>query len=247
MTHFAHDKVVPYADSKLNKKQQVAEMFNSIAFRYDFLNRFLTAGIDVRWRKKAIVLLKDIQPQIKLDVATGTGDVALLSYQLLHPKKSIGIEISEGMLQLGREKVEKAGLGKIIELVSGDSEAISYPNNTFDAITVAFGVRNFENLEKGLAEMLRVLRPGGKLVVLEFSRPKNIIFRAMCRFYENVIVPFAGKWFARNQNAYAYLNRSAKVFPERKQFTDILQKVGYKSTYYKPLSLGICCMYSADK
>ena len=247
MTQFAHDKVVPYQDSKLDKKQQVAEMFNSIAFRYDFLNRFLTAGIDVRWRKKAIMLVKDIQPQMMLDVATGTADVALLSYRLLHPKKIIGIDISEGMLQLGRQKVAKAGLGEIIELVSGDSETINYPTDTFDAITVAFGVRNFENLEKGLAEMLRVLRPGGKLVVLEFSRPKNVVFRTMCSFYERVIVPFAGKWFARNKNAYAYLNRSAKVFPERKQFTDILQRVGYTTPYYKPLSLGICCMYCATK
>jgi len=247
MTQFAHDKVVPYKDSNLNKKQQIAEMFNSIAFRYDFLNRFLTAGIDVRWRKKAILLLKDIQPQVMLDVATGTGDVALLSYQLLHPKKIIGIDISEGMLQLGTQKVAKAGLQDVIELISGDSETINYPNDTFDAITVAFGVRNFENLEKGLAEMLRVLKPGGKLVVLEFSRPRNVIFRAMCNFYENVIVPFAGKWLARNQSAYTYLNRSAKAFPERKQFTDILQRVGYKNTYYKALSLGICCMYSASK
>lgn len=247
MTQFAHDKVVPYEDSKLNKKQQVTEMFNSIAFRYDFLNRFLTAGIDVRWRKKAIMLLKPVQPQIVLDVATGTGDVALLTYQLLHPKKIIGIDISEGMLELGRQKVAKAGLEGVIELRSGDSETINYPNDTFDAITVAFGVRNFENLEKGLAEMLRVLKPGGKLVVLEFSRPKNIIFRAMCNFYEHIIVPLAGKLFARNKNAYAYLNKSAKVFPERKDFTGILQRVGYKNTYYKPLSLGICCMYCAGK
>lgn len=247
MTQFAHDKVVPYEDSKLNKKQQVAEMFNSIAHRYDFINRFLTAGIDVRWRKKAIMLLKDIKPQTMLDVATGTGDVALLSYQLLHPKKIVGIDISEGMLQLGRQKVANAHLESVIELQSGDSETINYPNDTFDAITVAFGVRNFENLEKGLSEMLRVLKPGGKLVVLEFSRPKNIIFRAMCNFYENVIVPTAGNMFARNKSAYAYLNKSAKVFPERKNFTDILQRVGYKNTYYKPLSLGICCMYCAGK
>ena len=182
MTQFAHDNVVPYTDSKLNKKEQVAEMFNSIAFRYDFLNRFLTAGIDVRWRKKAIMLLKDLQPQVMLDVATGTGDVALLSYQLLHPKKIIGIDISEGMLQLGRQKVEKAGLQNTIDLVSGDSETINYPNDTFEAITVAFGVRNFEHLEKGLAEMLRVLKPGGKLVVLEVFDTKECCFPGNVQF-----------------------------------------------------------------
>lgn len=247
MTQFAHDKVVPYQHSKLNKKQQVAEMFNAIAFRYDFLNRFLTAGIDVRWRKKAILLLKDIHPQMILDVATGTGDVALLTCQLLHPEKIIGIDISEGMLQLGREKVTKAGLNKTIELVSGDSETINYPDDTFDAITVAFGVRNFEHLEQGLAEMLRVLKPGGKIAVLEFSRPKNVVFRAMCSFYEHVIVPAAGRLFARNKHAYAYLNKSAKAFPERKAFTAILEKAGYKDAYFKPLSLGICCMYCARK
>lgn len=247
MTNFAHDEIVPYKDSTRNKKEQVAQMFNSIAFRYDFLNRFLTAGIDVRWRKKAILLLKDIQPQTVLDVATGTADVALMSYKLLHPKKIIGIDISEGMLQLGRQKVAKAGLQNTIELVSGDSETISYPDASFDAVTVAFGVRNFEDLESGLREMHRVLKPGGKLVVLEFSRPKNVIFRALCDLYNNIITPGAGKFFTGNRDAYDYLNQSAKVFPEREQFIKILRQTGYSNTFYKPLTLGICCMYSADK
>ncbi len=247
MTNFAHDEVVPYKDSGLNKKQQVAKMFDSIAFRYDFLNRFLTAGIDVRWRKKAVLLLKAKQPQTILDVATGTGDVAIMSYNLLHPKKITGIDISEGMLQLGREKIKKAGLQGFIELVTGDSETISYPDASFDAVTVAFGVRNFEHLENGLREMCRVLKPGGKLVVLEFSRPKNIIFRALCDLYNNIITPGAGKLFTGNKDAYDYLNKSVKVFPERERFTEILRQTGYTNTFYKPLTLGICCVYSADK
>ncbi len=172
MAKYVHETIVPYKTSELSKKQQIAGMFDKIAFRYDFLNHFLSAGIDVIWRKKAIKQLKSLQPQFVLDVATGTGDVAILTHNILHPKKITGIDISEGMLEIGRKKIEKLGLEKEIELLSGDSEAIAFPNNSFDAITVAFGVRNFENLEKGLKEMLRVLKPNGKLIVLEFSRNK---------------------------------------------------------------------------
>lgn len=247
MSEFAHDHIIPFKDSKLGKKQQVANMFDKIAFRYDFLNRFLTAGVDVWWRKKAILQLKELHPQNMLDVATGTGDVALLTYKLLKPKQITGIDISDGMLQLGKAKIEKAGLQNSIQLMNADSETIPFPDQTFDAITVAFGVRNFEHLEKGLAEMLRVLKPGGKLVVLEFSQPKNKLFKAMCAFYNNIIVPGAGKLFAKSGEAYNYLNRSAKVFPERENFTNILDAVGYKSIYYKPLSLGICCVYCGSK
>lgn len=247
MSNFAHDRVVPFKDSKLTKKQQVAQMFDGIAFRYDFLNRFLTAGVDVWWRKKAILQLKAIHPQTMLDVATGTGDVALLTYKLLQPKKITGIDISDGMLQLGKAKIKKAGLENTIQLVNADSENIPFPDNSFDAITVAFGVRNFEHLEVGLTEMLRVLKPGGKLSVLEFSQPKNKVFRVLCHFYNNVIVPGAGRLFAKNKDAYNYLNQSARVFPEREQFTNILTKSGYQNANYKPLSLGICCMYIAEK
>lgn len=183
MTKFEHDNIVPYKDSELSKKKQVADMFDSIAHRYDFLNRFLSAGIDVRWRKKAISYLKDIKPTKILDVATGTADVALMTEKILHPSSIIGIDISDGMLEIGRKKIKKNGVEKTIQLYNGDSADIKYSDNTFDAVTVAFGVRNFQQLEKGLSEILRVLRPGGKLVVLEFSRPKNTIIKGFYNFY----------------------------------------------------------------
>ena len=183
MNKYAHDVIVPDTESNQNKKTQVAEMFNSIAGKYDFLNRFLSAGIDIWWRKKAINELKKINPKIILDVATGTGDVALMTYKKLHPEKIYGIDISEGMLELGRKKIKQKGLENKIELQQGDSENIIFDNNFFDGITVAFGVRNFENLEKGLSEMFRVLKPGGKLVVLEFSKPKQKNFKFLYQFY----------------------------------------------------------------
>jgi demethylmenaquinone methyltransferase / 2-methoxy-6-polyprenyl-1,4-benzoquinol methylase len=247
MTKFAHDEVVPYKKSKLNKKEQVAQMFDSIAFRYDFLNRFLSGGNDVRWRKKAVSQLQKNNPQTILDIATGTGDLAIMSYKMLKPKKIIGVDISEGMLELGRKKIEQLGLNDIIELQSGDSEKLNFPDNSFDAITVAFGVRNFQDLEKGLSEMLRVLKPGGKLVVLEFSHPKNPIFRVICDFYMNTITPGIGKLFAKNKDAYQYLNKSVKVFPEREQFMNIMESCGFSASYFKPLSLGICCIYCGTK
>lgn len=247
MAKFAHDDVVPYKQSNLDKKHQVAEMFNSIACRYDFLNRFLSAGIDVRWRKKVIAELKEVHPEIILDVATGTADVAIMAYNILHPKKITGIDISEGMLEEGRKKIAKLQLQNVIELQYGDSETINYPANLFDAVTVAFGVRNFQNLEKGLHEMLRVLKPGGKLTVLEFSRPRQKAFKFFYNFYMRVIAPKAGSVFANNKDAYQYLNNSVQAFPEREQFTQLMQKTGFKKIYYKPLSLGICCIYCGSK
>ncbi|SIT17129.1 demethylmenaquinone methyltransferase [Filimonas lacunae] len=247
MANFAHDHVVPYQDSELEKKQQVANMFDSIAGRYDFMNRFLSAGIDVKWRKKAINLLKPLQPQNVLDVATGTGDVAIMTARMLQPKKITGIDISEGMLEIGREKIVKQGLSAIIDLQKGDSETINFPDNSFDAITVAFGVRNFQNLEKGLKEMLRVLKPGGKLVVLEFSRPKEPVFKTLYNIYMNLIAPGVGKMLAKNKEAYQYLNDSVQAFPEREQLVSIMQGLGYRDTSYKTLTLGICCIYCGSK
>ncbi|HQW85221.1 MAG TPA: bifunctional demethylmenaquinone methyltransferase/2-methoxy-6-polyprenyl-1,4-benzoquinol methylase UbiE [Ferruginibacter sp.] len=247
MSQYAHDTIVPYNDSNLDKKQQVAGMFDDIAFRYDFLNRFLSAGIDVRWRKKAIRQLAILKPQTILDVATGTADVAIMAWDILKPKKITGIDISDGMLQIGRKKIEKQGLQNTIELLKGDCETINFNDNSFDAVTVAFGVRNFENLEKGLAEIIRVLKPGGKLVVLEFSKPKTVVVKSMYNLYMKFICSNVGKLISKNRTAYKYLDESIKKFPEGKNFTGILDKLGFKNTYIKPLSLGICSIYCGEK
>jgi demethylmenaquinone methyltransferase/2-methoxy-6-polyprenyl-1,4-benzoquinol methylase len=247
MTEFAHDTVVPYKDGEGSKKQQVAAMFDDIAFKYDFLNRFLSAGIDVGWRKKAIRQIAELNPKTILDVATGTADVAIMASGILKPEKITGIDISDGMLEIGRQKVEKAGLKGIIELLNGDSETINFKDNTFDAVTVAFGVRNFQHLEKGLSEILRVLKPGGKLVVLEFSKPKTPGVKSMYNLYMKIICPNIGKLFSKNRNAYKYLDESIQKFPEGKNFTQILDSLGYSNTYCKPLSLGICSIYCGSK
>lgn len=247
MTKFAHDDVVPDQQSGMQKKEQVAQMFDSIASRYDFVNRFLTAGIDIRWRKKAISQLMSIQPKQILDVATGTGDIAIMTYAMLHPEKITGIDISEGMLELGRKKMKKLELTDRIQLLKADSEQIPFPDNHFDAITVAFGVRNFQDLQKGLSEMLRVLRPGGKLVILEFSRPSNPVFRSLCNFYMNVITPGIGRLFANNKQAYQYLTNSVQAFPEGPALLGILQNTGFANAYLKRLSLGICTIYCGTK
>jgi demethylmenaquinone methyltransferase/2-methoxy-6-polyprenyl-1,4-benzoquinol methylase len=247
MTDFAHDNVVPYKDSDRSKKQQVAAMFDDIAFKYDFLNRFLSAGIDIKWRKKAIKQLSNLAPKKILDVATGTADVALMASGILRPEKIVGIDISEGMLEVGRKKIEKAGLQHIIELLNGDSETINFEDSSFDAVTVAFGVRNFQHLEKGLSEIYRVLKPGGKLVVLEFSKPKMPGVKGMYNLYMKIVCPNVGKLFSKNRNAYKYLDESIQKFPEGNNFTNILDNLGYKNSYCKTLSLGICSIYCGTK
>jgi len=222
-------------------------MFDKIAFRYDFLNRFLSCGIDVSWRKKAIRELMEINPKFILDVATGTADVAIMTYEYLRPEKVIGIDISDGMLQLGRKKIAKLLLNKHIELLHGDSEAINFPSDSFDAITVAFGVRNFENLEKGLFEIFRVLKPGGKVVILEFSKPKLPLFTGLYNFYMKIVAPGLASWLSKNREAYQYLNNSVKAFPESETFLHILQQVEFSETSLKRLSLGICTIYCGRK
>jgi demethylmenaquinone methyltransferase / 2-methoxy-6-polyprenyl-1,4-benzoquinol methylase len=247
MNTYSHDAVVPFKDSGESKKKQVENMFDKIAFRYDFLNRFLSAGIDVSWRKKAIKELVSIHPKKILDVATGTGDFAITSYKMLNPEKITGIDISEGMLDLGRKKIKNLRLESYIQLLKGDSEAIFFEDGSFDAVTVAFGVRNFENLEKGLSEIYRVLKPGGKLVVLECSKPSAPVIKNLYNFYMKFVTPKIGKLISKNTDAYQYLNNSVQQFPERDIFIHILNKLKYRHSFYKTLSLGICTIYCGEK
>jgi len=238
--------VVPYKDKSDTKKQQVADMFDSISGKYDFLNHFLSLGIDIRWRKKAIRTLKELQPKKILDIATGTGDFAIESLKL-KPEEVIGIDISEGMLNVGRVKMKKKGIDHIISMESGDSENLRFEDNNFDAVIVAFGVRNFENLEQGLSEMNRVLRSGGKAVILEFSKPTAFPFKQLYSFYFRWILPKIGKLVSKDNAAYTYLPESVNEFPFGKDFLEIMAKTGFKNAKCKPLTLGISSIYVGEK
>jgi demethylmenaquinone methyltransferase/2-methoxy-6-polyprenyl-1,4-benzoquinol methylase len=238
--------VVPYQQDQSGKKQQVARMFDNISRRYDFLNHFLSMGIDKRWRKKAIEMLRPLAPKVMLDVATGTGDFAIQALTL-EPQKVIGIDISEGMLEVGKKKIERLKLSSVIQLQKGDSENLAFAENKFDAVTVAFGVRNFEDLERGLREIHRVLRQGGMLIVLEFSRPRKAPFRQIYNFYFKGILPKIGRLISKDKSAYTYLPASVEAFPDGAAFEAILKKVGFKNTSCKPLTFGISSIYSAEK
>lgn len=242
-----HDHIKPFSESNKGKKEQVEEMFDRIAGRYDLMNRFLSAGIDIGWRKKAIRILQEDQPKQILDVATGTADMAILTCKMLKPDKVTGIDLSAQMLDIGRQKIEKEGLANHIQLLKGDAEAINFPDASFDGIMVAFGVRNFENLEKGLGELLRVLKPGGKLVVLEFSRPRNSGFRKIYNLYMGLVAPQVARWLKQNKEAYEYLKESSAAFPDRADFVNLLKSTGFTQTGFKPLSFGICCIYNGRK
>jgi demethylmenaquinone methyltransferase/2-methoxy-6-polyprenyl-1,4-benzoquinol methylase len=244
---YNHDNVIPDSNSNLSKKEQVAAMFDSIAGKYDFFNRFLSLGIDKGWRKKAIKYVQEIHPKNVLDVATGTADIALMMHKIAKPQRIEGIDISAQMLEKGKEKVVAANAQNVINLQIGDSEAIKFNDSTFDAVTVAFGVRNFENLEKGLSEILRVLDTNGRVVILEFSKPKRIIWQKLYNMYMGIVAPNMVGAFSKNRKAYEYLNNSVNAFPERENLTAILSKVGFKKSFYKELSFGICCIYVAEK
>lgn len=243
---FESTKVVPQPGASESKKEQVAGMFDRIAHKYDFLNHFFSMGIDKAWRKKAIKSLASVQPQHILDVATGTGDFAIAALPL-KPKQVIGIDISEGMMEIGRKKLQEAGLDRQITLEYGDSETLSYGDNSFDAITCGFGVRNFENLEKGLIQMQRVLKPGGKLAILEFSKPKTFPIKQIYYIYFQYIMPGLGKLVSKDARAYTYLPESVLAFPEGKDFVDILYKCGFKEVKAQPLTFGITTLYTASK
>jgi demethylmenaquinone methyltransferase/2-methoxy-6-polyprenyl-1,4-benzoquinol methylase len=240
------ETVTPYKEKTNSKKEQVAEMFDNISHRYDFLNHFLSLGIDKLWRKKAISLIKEDKPKVLLDVATGTGDFALEALSL-NPEKIYGIDISNGMLDKGKEKMIKRNKQNIIELAYGDSENIPFEDEKFDAITVAFGVRNYENLELGLTEMKRVLKPGGKAVILEFSKPKSFPIKQIYNLYFHKILPGLGNKISNDSAAYTYLPESVEAFPEGKEFEAILNKLGYKVHQTVPQFFGIASIYVAEK
>lgn len=238
--------VVPYKDKQEGKKEQVAEMFNNISKKYDFLNHFLSLGIDITWRKKAVKMLAADKPKLILDIATGTGDFAIEALAL-NPDKIIGVDISEGMLAEGRKKLKKRKLDDRIELQTGDSERLLFEDNKFDAVIVSFGVRNFENLEKGLRDMYRVLKPGGKTVVVEFSKPKKFPMKQGYNFYFKYILPQIGKIVSKDNAAYTYLPESVQAFPDGEDFLAVLKKVGFKNTQCKPLTFGISSIYIGQK
>jgi demethylmenaquinone methyltransferase / 2-methoxy-6-polyprenyl-1,4-benzoquinol methylase len=239
--------VIPYAGQAGTKKEQVADMFNNISKTYDFLNHFLSLGIDTIWRKKAINELKNDKPEFILDVATGTGDFAFEALKRLKPKKIIGVDISQGMLDVAEQKITQRKMGDKFEVKLGDSEKLPFGEDEFDAVTVAYGVRNFENLEWGLADMHRVLKPNGKAVVLEFSKPKAFPIKQLYNFYFNYITPGIGKLFSKDARAYSYLPESVAAFPDGEKFTLLMEKVGFKNTKCRPLAFGICSIYTGVK
>ena len=239
--------IVPYQENQGTKKEQVADMFNNISKTYDFLNHFLSLGIDIIWRKTAINELKKQHPALILDVATGTGDFAFEALKILRPEKIIGVDISQGMLDIADQKIIQRKLSGKFEVKLGDSENLPFGNDRFDAVTAAFGVRNFENLELGLAGMLRVLKPGGKAVVLEFSKPKVFPVKQLYNFYFNFITPGIGKLFSKDARAYTYLPESVAAFPDGADFISLMEKVGYKNTKCRPLAFGICSIYTGIK
>ena len=238
--------VTPYQDKERSKKEQVTEMFDNIAPRYDFLNHFLSMGIDIRWRRKAVKMLKPYEPRIVLDIATGTGDFAIEALKL-NPEKVIGLDISPGMLEVGRQKMEKKKVNDRVEMVLGDSEDLHFEDDSIGAVTVGFGVRNFEHLEIGLSEILRVLEPGGAAVILEPAVPRKFPMKQLFGLYFRGILPLIGRMVSKDSRAYTYLPESVKAFPNGQEFVDICTKVGFRNVKFKPLSLGICSLYLLEK
>ena len=242
------NKVVkPYKSSELSKKKQVEEMFDNISSNYDFLNHFLSFGIDNIWRNKTIKIVSQNQPKLILDVATGTGDLAFAAQKKINPNKIIGLDLSNGMLEVGRSKISKRNLNDKLEFIQGDSENLPFDNDYFDSVMVSFGVRNFENLNKGLSEIFRVLKKGGQIVVLEFSKPKTFPIKQTYHIYSKYILPVFGSLISKDKSAYHYLPESVASFPEGKDFLEELINVGFSDSSLKKLSGGIASIYSAKK
>ena len=246
MSPIKSEEIKPY-EIEGAKKEQVSAMFNNIAGYYDLLNRFLSLGIDRRWRKRAVAMLRDHQPQHILDIATGTADLAIEAQKQLQAQSIIGIDISAKMLEIGRQKLTKKGLDGVITLEEADSEALPFEDNRFDALMVAFGVRNFANVEKGLAEMLRVLKPGGACLILEFSKPRVFPFKQGFQFYFKYILPTIGRLTSKDKKAYSYLYESVQAFPEGSAFVEVLTQLGLKDVQCQSLSLNICSAYLGFK
>lgn len=239
-------EVTPYGREDSSKKEEVAEMFDNISGNYDFLNRILSMGIDKLWRRKAIGLLRKHNPKRILDIATGTGDVALAALKL-NPDEVVGVDISNKMLDVGRQKILKRNLQDKVRLEYGDAENLPFETSSFDALTSAFGVRNFGNLEKGLSEMARILKDGGHAVILEFSKPRSLIFRKLYYFYFHNVLPFVGKLVSKDARAYTYLPESVGAFPDGEAMAAILKNCGFKHVECIPLTFGISTIYLAEK
>jgi demethylmenaquinone methyltransferase/2-methoxy-6-polyprenyl-1,4-benzoquinol methylase len=238
--------VTPYKDSSLGKKEQVAQMFDTISGNYDGLNRVISFGTDIKWRKNVLSIVQDKNPTIILDIATGTGDLAIL-FSKTKAKKIIGLDISAGMLEVGKKKIIQKKLDGRIEMILGDSENLPFEDNSIDAITVAFGIRNFETLEKGLSEILRVLKPNGVFVILETSVPQKFPFKHGYHFYTKNILPLIGRLFSKDNSAYTYLSESASVFPFGEELNNILRKIGFIEVKALPQTFGVATIYSASK
>lgn len=243
---YQQEAIKPY-DQVAEKGQQVEQMFDNIAPTYDKLNHRLSWDIDKGWRKKAIRQLEPFNPQTILDIATGTGDFAILAAEILHPQKLVGTDISEGMMEIGSKKVEEKGLQNIISFEKEDCLSLSYSNNTFDAVTAAFGIRNFASLDKGLQEMCRVLKPGGHLSIVELTTPVRFPMRQLFHIYSHTVLPVYGRLISRDTSAYSYLTKTIEAFPQGERMTDILHRAGFSKAEFKRLTFGICTMYFATK